>query len=44
MGLMATPLMKKAASARVALRSGLNRLDPHPGTTWKSVSQAMLEV
>ena len=43
-GRMATPLMKSAASARVAFRLGQNRVGPHPGTTPKAVSQAMLGV
>ena len=41
-GRMATPLINKAASARVAFRLGQNRVGPHPGTTWKSVSQDTL--
>ena len=41
-GRMATPLMKCAASARVAGRSGQNCLVSHPLTIWKSVSQVML--
>ena len=44
-GRMATPLMNTgpfAASARVASRLGQNWVGPHPETTWKSVSHAML--
>ena len=40
-GLIATPLINTAASARVASSSGQNLLDEHPPTTLKSVSHAI---